>query len=158
MRRLWASLMGVLGMSSFFKAVADKTACQPLGVSLADIVGRGAVGATALAWANPSTGSAGVIGQIDASTDGPDGCRGFVTSRQSLDGMTRFNGVACPSGTVGNWVGNRVALYARSRVKGIFAVLSPGEATSLDCTGTRIKDDRCCFTATASRSQRSRCR
>ena len=65
---------------------------------IADTVGRGAVGATALAWANPSTGSAGVIEQIDASNDGPDGCRGFVTSRQSLDGMTRFNGVACPSG------------------------------------------------------------
>ncbi len=65
---------------------------------IADTVGRGDVGATALAWANPSTGSAGVIEQIDASSDGPDGCRGFVTSRQSIDGITRFNGVACPSG------------------------------------------------------------
>ncbi|WP_315857413.1 RT0821/Lpp0805 family surface protein [Rhizobium leguminosarum] len=65
---------------------------------IADTVGRSAVGANALAWANPSTGSAGVIEQIDASNDGPDGCRGFVTSRQSLDGITRFNGVACPSG------------------------------------------------------------
>jgi len=65
---------------------------------IADTVGRGAVGATALAWANPSTGSAGVIEQIDAGNDGPDGCRGFVTSRQSLDGMTRVDGVACPSG------------------------------------------------------------
>lgn len=65
---------------------------------IAATVGRGVVGATELAWANPSTGSAGVIEQIDASSDGPDGCRGFVTSRQSLDGITRFNGVACPSG------------------------------------------------------------
>ncbi|MBY3464254.1 hypothetical protein HFN80_09545 [Rhizobium laguerreae] len=65
---------------------------------IADTVGRGAVGATALAWANPSTGSAGVIEQIDASKDGPDGCRGFVTSRQSLEGIARFYGVACPSG------------------------------------------------------------
>jgi hypothetical protein len=65
---------------------------------IADTVGRSAVGATALAWANPSTGSTGVIEQIDPSNDGPDGCRGFVTSRQSLDGMARFNGVACPSG------------------------------------------------------------
>ncbi|TAU80493.1 RT0821/Lpp0805 family surface protein [Rhizobium leguminosarum] len=65
---------------------------------IADAVGHSAVGATALAWANPSTGSAGVIEQIDASNDGPDGCRGFITSRQSLDGITRFNGVACPSG------------------------------------------------------------
>ena len=65
---------------------------------IADTVGRSPVGANALAWANPSTGSAGVIEQIDASTDGPDGCRRFVTSRQSLDGITRFNGFACPSG------------------------------------------------------------
>ncbi|QKK34266.1 hypothetical protein FE844_032010 (plasmid) [Rhizobium indicum] len=65
---------------------------------IADTVGHSAVGATALAWANPSTGSAGFIEQIDANNDGPDGCRGFVTSRQSLDGITRFNGVACPSG------------------------------------------------------------
>lgn len=65
---------------------------------IADTVGRSAVGATALAWANPSTGSAGVIEQIDPSNDGPDGCRRFITSRQSLDGMTRINGVACPSG------------------------------------------------------------
>ncbi|TAY38540.1 hypothetical protein ELH89_16115 [Rhizobium leguminosarum] len=39
-------------------------------------------------------GSAGVVEQIHGSNDGLDGCRGFVTSRQSLDGMTRSNGVA----------------------------------------------------------------
>jgi len=65
---------------------------------IAETVGRGQVGATALAWANPSTGSAGVVEHIDPGSDGPDGCRGFVTSRQSLEGITRFNGVACPSG------------------------------------------------------------
>jgi hypothetical protein len=65
---------------------------------IADTIGRSPVGATALAWANPSTGSVGVIEEIDASVDGPNGCRRFVTSRQSLDGTTRFNGVACPSG------------------------------------------------------------
>lgn len=65
---------------------------------IADAVGQGPVGSSPLAWANPSTGSAGVIEQIDASSDGPEGCRGFVTSRQTLDGMTRFDGVACPSG------------------------------------------------------------
>ncbi|MBB3565180.1 hypothetical protein FHX06_006550 [Rhizobium sp. BK512] len=65
---------------------------------IANTVGRGPVGATALAWANPSTGSVGVIEEIDASIDGRNGCRGFVTSRQSLDGITRFNGFACPSG------------------------------------------------------------
>ncbi|KRB59516.1 hypothetical protein ASE04_26485 [Rhizobium sp. Root708] len=65
---------------------------------IADTVGRGEVGPTALAWANPSTGSVGVIEHIDASQDKADGCRGFTTSRQSLDGITRFNGVACPAG------------------------------------------------------------
>lgn len=65
---------------------------------IADTVGHAQADANALAWANPSTGSAGVIEQIDPTSDGPDGCRGFVTSRQSLEGMTRFNGVACPSG------------------------------------------------------------
>nr|WP_246781647.1 RT0821/Lpp0805 family surface protein [Rhizobium sp. BK379] len=47
---------------------------------------------------HPSTGGVGVIEEIDASIDGRNGCRGFVTSRQSLDGITRFNGFACPSG------------------------------------------------------------
>ena len=65
---------------------------------IADTVGRGEVGATALAWANPSTGSVGVIEHIDAGQGEADGCRGFITSRQSLEGITRFNGVACPSG------------------------------------------------------------
>nr|WP_184455873.1 RT0821/Lpp0805 family surface protein [Rhizobium aethiopicum] len=64
---------------------------------IADVVGRGTVGTKALAWANPSTGSAGVIEQIDTH-DRLDGCRGFVTSRQSLEGTTRFGGVVCPSG------------------------------------------------------------
>ncbi|XAZ26006.1 hypothetical protein LVY75_35045 (plasmid) [Sinorhizobium sp. B11] len=65
---------------------------------IADTVGRGPVGATALAWANPSTGSVGVIEEIAFSIDGPNGCRRFVTSRQSVDGTTRFSGVPGPSG------------------------------------------------------------
>jgi hypothetical protein len=52
---------------------------------IANTVGRSPVGATALAWANPSTGSVGVIEEIDASIDGRNGRRGFVTSRQSLE-------------------------------------------------------------------------
>ncbi|MBX5237574.1 hypothetical protein HJC00_04535 [Rhizobium sp. NLR22b] len=64
---------------------------------MAEVVGRGTVGTKALAWANPSTGSAGVIEQIDTH-DRVDGCRGFVTSRQSLEGTARFDGVVCPSG------------------------------------------------------------
>jgi hypothetical protein len=68
---------------------------------IADAVGNAPVGASTLAWANPSTGSAGVIEKIDAAGDGPDGCRRFVTSSQSLEGTTRFDGVACPAD--GSW-------------------------------------------------------
>lgn len=78
--------------------VAAKTVPLTDQAVIADAVGQGPVGSGPLAWANPSTGSAGVIEQIDASNDGAEGCRGFVTSRQTLDGMTRFDGVACPSG------------------------------------------------------------
>lgn len=65
---------------------------------IAETVGRGEVGATALAWANPETGSVGVIEHIDANSNRSDGCRSFTTRSQSLNGITRFNGVACPSG------------------------------------------------------------
>jgi len=46
-------------------------------------------------WANPGTGSAGVIESI--STDGGvnPGCRAFITSRQRLSGTDRVRGVAC---------------------------------------------------------------
>jgi len=65
---------------------------------IADAVGQGTVGSSPLAWANPSTGSAGVIDQIDVSSDGAQECRSFVTSQQTLDGTTRLVGVACRSG------------------------------------------------------------
>ena len=68
---------------------------------IAETVGRATVGSDPLAWANPSTGSAGVIEQVRPGTNNPDGCRDFVTSKQSLEGVTRFNGVACPSD--GSW-------------------------------------------------------
>ncbi|MGO8047903.1 RT0821/Lpp0805 family surface protein [Rhizobium johnstonii] len=68
---------------------------------IAETVGRAAVGSDPLAWANPSTGSAGVIEQIRPGTNDPSGCRDFVTSKQSLEGATRFNGVACPAD--GSW-------------------------------------------------------
>ncbi|WP_245457458.1 RT0821/Lpp0805 family surface protein [Rhizobium leguminosarum] len=64
---------------------------------IAETVGRATVGSDPLAWANPSTGSAGVIEQVRPDTNNPNGCRDFVTSKQSLEGVTRFNGVACPS-------------------------------------------------------------
>jgi hypothetical protein len=68
---------------------------------IAETVGRATVGSDPLAWANPSTGSAGVIEQVRPGTNNPNGCRDFVTSKQSLEGVTRFNGVACPSD--GSW-------------------------------------------------------
>ncbi|WP_312876420.1 MULTISPECIES: RT0821/Lpp0805 family surface protein [Rhizobium] len=68
---------------------------------IAETVGRATVGSDPLAWANPSTGSAGVIEQVRPGTNNPNGCRDFVTSRQSLEGVTRFNGVACPAD--GSW-------------------------------------------------------
>ncbi|MGR9249946.1 RT0821/Lpp0805 family surface protein [Rhizobium leguminosarum] len=68
---------------------------------IAETVGRAEVGSDPLAWANPSTGSAGVIEQVRPGTNNPNGCRDFVTSKQSLEGVTRFNGVACPAD--GSW-------------------------------------------------------
>ncbi len=65
---------------------------------IAETVGRGSIGSDPLAWANPSTGSAGVIERIDAGNDGAEGCRRFVTSKQTLETTTRFDGMVCPSG------------------------------------------------------------
>ncbi|MBY5905435.1 hypothetical protein ELI38_31645 (plasmid) [Rhizobium leguminosarum] len=76
---------------------------------IAETVGRATVGSDPLAWANPSTGSAGVIEQVRPGTNNPDGCRDFVTSKQSLEGVTRFNGVACPAD--GSWKLNGSGLH-----------------------------------------------
>jgi hypothetical protein len=63
---------------------------------IADTVSRGAVGVNPLAWANPSTGSVGVIEEI--GVDPESSCRAFVTTQRTLEGETRFKGLACPSG------------------------------------------------------------
>ncbi|MGM4883840.1 RT0821/Lpp0805 family surface protein (plasmid) [Rhizobium leguminosarum] len=76
---------------------------------IAETVGRATVGSDPLAWANPSTGSAGVIEQVRPGTNNPDGCRDFVTSKQSLEGVSRFNGVACPAD--GSWKLNGSGLH-----------------------------------------------
>jgi hypothetical protein len=65
---------------------------------IARAVGSASAGSRPLAWANPATGSAGAIQQIDIDRDVEDGCRNFTTSRQSIAGTTRFDGVACPAG------------------------------------------------------------
>jgi hypothetical protein len=62
---------------------------------IADTVSRGPVGVMPLAWANPSTGSAGVIEEI--GVDPESSCRAFVTTQRTLEGETRFKGLACPS-------------------------------------------------------------
>ena len=63
---------------------------------LADKVGQAQPGVTPLPWANPSTGSAGVIEQIDAGVNGSS-CRAFVSSEHTLQGTTRLSGLACPT-------------------------------------------------------------
>lgn len=62
---------------------------------IAQAVGNAPADAGPLAWANPSTGSAGVIEKI--VNDNREGCRGFVSSNQGLEGATKFGGLACPS-------------------------------------------------------------
>jgi hypothetical protein len=65
---------------------------------IAEAVGNASAGTRPLAWANPGTGSAGVIEYIETGAGRENGCRNFTASRQALDGKSRFNGVACPSG------------------------------------------------------------
>jgi hypothetical protein len=64
---------------------------------IAQTVGNAPAGSTTLAWANPATGSAGVIEQINAVSSGSGGCRQFVTTQQTIVGASRFDGTACPS-------------------------------------------------------------
>ncbi len=68
---------------------------------IAEAVGNAPAGVSKLAWANPATGSAGVIERIKTESSGVEGCRQFITSQQSIEGATRFDGVACPSD--GSW-------------------------------------------------------
>jgi len=65
---------------------------------IAEAVGSASAGSKPLAWANPETGSAGVIEHVETAAGQENGCRNFTASRQALDGKTRFDGVACPSG------------------------------------------------------------
>lgn len=63
---------------------------------LASKVGEAEPGVTPLAWANPSTGSAGVIEKIDQKADGSS-CRSFVSTSQTLEGVREVSGLACPA-------------------------------------------------------------
>jgi surface antigen len=82
-------------VTSVSNPVAARQADQAL---VAEKVGEVGTAATPLAWANPSTGSAGVIEQVAAQTDGSD-CRRFVSTQHSIDGSSkRLAGLACPTG------------------------------------------------------------
>ncbi|MBW9118392.1 hypothetical protein JNB88_32850 [Rhizobium cauense] len=61
---------------------------------IADAVGRAGIGDAPVAWANPSTGSAGVIRGVTIAEVGPN-CRNFTTTLRTLSGETRTRGVAC---------------------------------------------------------------
>ena len=74
-----------------------ETARQTDQAVIADTVGRSDAGMRPLAWANPSTGSAGVIQQIGPVLDGGQGCRQFVSTHQTIAGSSTFDGIACPS-------------------------------------------------------------
>ena len=89
------------------------TSTEPLDVSLtgvskvsdqaviAEAVGKAQAGAKPMAWANPTTGSAGVIENIDTGVGGAKGCRSFTSTMSSMAGNERFDAVACPSD--GHW-------------------------------------------------------
>ncbi|MCS0461420.1 MULTISPECIES: RT0821/Lpp0805 family surface protein [Rhizobium] len=104
--------IGVLQLSLLALVLAGCTKVEPLETAavtqsipsatktdqavIADAVSRGPVGVKPLAWANPSTGSVGVIEEI--GVDPESSCRAFVTTQRTLEGETRFKGLACPSG------------------------------------------------------------
>jgi hypothetical protein len=65
---------------------------------IADKVGQAETGLTPLAWANPLTGSAGVIEQATRKADGTS-CRTFVSTEHTIGGATaQLVGLACPTG------------------------------------------------------------
>ena len=74
-----------------------KTAPQTDQAVIAETAGRSDVGLQPLAWANPATGSAGVIQQIAPTADGGQGCKQFLTTHQTISGSSSLNGVACPA-------------------------------------------------------------
>src|SRR5689334_5833406 len=59
---------------------------------IAETVGRSDAGLHPLAWANPSTGSAGVIQQVGPVLDGGQGCRQFISTHQTITGSSTLDG------------------------------------------------------------------
>ncbi len=58
--------------------------------------------ANGLAWASPTTGSAGVLSYTETRDTNGKTCRVFVSTRQSLSGGDTVNGEACTEGR-GRW-------------------------------------------------------
>ena len=67
-------------------------------VSAADIEAA----AKSYPWANPQTGTNGVISALQEVRNGSRICRTFQTSRQRFDGVALYNGEACTTGA-GEW-------------------------------------------------------
>lgn len=65
-------------------------------VSSADLV---KLGSAPLPWANTSTGSAGVVSEIQEVGLNSQVCRQFLTTRHSYEGIARMRGNACLIGT-----------------------------------------------------------
>lgn len=98
-------VVGITGCSSqepldITSATGTTSASAPVTdrAVIAEAVGNASAGSKPLAWANPGTGSAGVIEHVETTEGQENGCRNFTASRQALNGKTRFDGVACPSG------------------------------------------------------------
>ncbi|MEF2553094.1 RT0821/Lpp0805 family surface protein [Aurantimonas sp. A2-1-M11] len=53
-------------------------------------------------WANPQTGTSGVISALQEVREGSRICRTFQTSRQRFDGVSLYDGEACTTGA-GEW-------------------------------------------------------
>lgn len=68
-------------------------------VSSADIE---RTGGAPIAWANTSSGSAGVISNIAETRDNGTLCRDFITTRHSYQGIAQFRGRTCLLQT-GEW-------------------------------------------------------
>ena len=75
------------------EAVSDQDVVQ---AAISRTAADGTVGA-GIPWANPATGTTGVISNVvEASVDGRT-CRRFQTSRHSFDGVAIYVGQACRS-------------------------------------------------------------
>lgn len=58
--------------------------------------------ANRVAWASPTTGSAGVLSYTETRDTSGKTCRAFISTRQSLSGGGTVNGQACTEGE-GRW-------------------------------------------------------